>query len=181
VWVSGPSVAQGYWDRPEETAQTFRASLAETGEGPFLRTGDLGFLHDGSLFITGRLKDVIIIRGRNHYPEDIEQTVRASHPALQTGMGAVFSVEVEGEERLVVVQEIQPGCRRPLDHEAVIGDVREAVVRHHELEVYAVLLVKSSSIPRTSSGKIQRHACREGFLTRSLDPARHEEGPRDNP
>jgi acyl-CoA synthetase (AMP-forming)/AMP-acid ligase II len=171
VWVSGPSVAQGYWARPEETVQTFRAYLGESGEGPFLRTGDLGFLHDGSLFITGRLKDVIIIRGRNHYPEDIELTVQASHPALQSGAGAVFSVEAEGEERLVVVQELQAGGRRHLDHNEVVGDIREAVARHHELEVFAALLLRSGSIPRTSSGKIQRHACRDGYLARSLDVA----------
>ena len=103
IWVSGASVTQGYWNRPEETEHTFGAYLVDTGEGPFLRTGDLGFIDAGELFITGRLKDLIIIRGRNHYPQDIEQTVGQSHPVLAGGMGAAFSVEVEGEERLVVV------------------------------------------------------------------------------
>jgi len=104
IWIVSPSVAQGYWQRPEETERTFRAYLADTGEGPFLRTGDLGFFQDGELFVTGRLKDLIIIRGRNHYPQDIELTVEQSHPALKPGAGIAFSIDVAGEERLVVVQ-----------------------------------------------------------------------------
>ncbi len=103
VWVAGPSVAQGYWQKPAATAQTFEAYLADSGEGPFLRTGDLGCLRDGDLLITGRLKDMMVIRGGNYYPQDIEETVEQSHAALRPGCGAAFSVEVEGEERLVVV------------------------------------------------------------------------------
>src|SRR6185369_13917361 len=100
IWVSGPSVARGYWGRPSETEQTFGAHLAN-GEGPFLRTGDLGFFHDGQLFVTGRLKDLIVIRGRNLYPQDIELTVEQSHADLRSGAGAAFSVEAGDEERLV--------------------------------------------------------------------------------
>ena len=176
IWVSGPSVAQGYWNRPEETAYTFQAYLADIGEsvagrspGPFLRTGDLGFLQDGELFVTGRLKDVVIIRGRNHYPQDIELTVEKSHPALRLGCGAAFSVEVEGEERLVVAQEVERSYLRRLVVDEVVGAIRKAVSQQHELQVYAVLLLKTGSIPKTSSGKIQRHAARAGFLDKSLD------------
>ena len=165
IWVSGASVTQGYWNRPEETEHTFRAYLADTGEGPFLRTGDLGFLDAGELFITGRLKDLIIIRGRNHYPQDIEQTVGQSHPVVEGGMGAAFSVEVEGEERLVVVQELN---QRAVDSAEVLESIIEAVGREHDVQVYAVVLVKKRSLPKTSSGKIQRRACRNEFLNASL-------------
>jgi acyl-CoA synthetase (AMP-forming)/AMP-acid ligase II len=192
IWVAGPSVAQGYWNRPEETAQTFQAYLEDTGEGPFLRTGDLGYVHHGELFVTGRLKDVIIIRGNNHYPQDIELTVERSHPSLRPGCGAAFSVEVAGEERLVVVQEVErrvqpprqrqperrhmapepgfdPESPQPLDVDAIIGGIRQAVAEQHGVQAYAVLLLRAGSIPKTSSGKIQRYACRTGFLTGSLD------------
>jgi acyl carrier protein len=168
IWASSSSIAQGYWQRPEETQKTFRAYLADTGEGPFLRTGDLGFLQDGELFVTGRLKDLIIIRGRNHYPQDIELTVEQSHPALRPGGGIAFSVDVLGEERLVIVHEVERQFRN-LDIEDVAGAIRQAVAGQHELQVYAVTLVKVGSIPKTSSGKPQRNACREKFLARTLD------------
>ena len=106
VWLSGPSVALGYWNRREATAETFQAFLADTGEGPFLRTGDLGFLKDDELFITGRLKDLIIVGGRNHYPEDIEWTVEQSHPALRSTSCAAFSIDDRGQERLVIAAEV---------------------------------------------------------------------------
>ncbi|MBV9389919.1 MAG: fatty acyl-AMP ligase [Chroococcidiopsidaceae cyanobacterium CP_BM_ER_R8_30] len=169
IWVHGPSVAQGYWHRPEETEQIFNAYMADTKEGPFLRTGDLGFLQDGELFVTGRLKDVIIVWGRNHYPQDIELTAEKSHPALRPGCGAAFTVEVNGQQRLVIVQEVERSYLRKLNVNEVVGDIRYAVAQQHDLEVYSVLLLKTGSIPKTSSGKIQRHACRVGFLTRSLD------------
>jgi natural product biosynthesis luciferase-like monooxygenase protein len=168
IWVWGNSVAQGYWNRPEETETTFRAYLADTGEGPFLRTGDLGFLQDGELFVTGRLKDLIIIRGRNHYPQDIELTVEQSHPVLQQGCTAAFSVEVNGQERLVVASEVERTSRRNLDLDEVVGAIRKAVSQQHDLEVYGVLLLKTGTIPKTSSGKIQRHACKAAFLAESL-------------
>ena len=185
IWVSDPSVAQGYWNRPEETERTFCAHLADTGvsvseavatsgasaernSGPFLRTGDLGFLKDGELFVTGRIKDLIIIRGTNHYPQDIEWTVEQSHPALRPGYGAAFSVDVDDEERLVIVQEVERHYRN-LDVDEVVESIRQAVAKYHELEVHAVLLLKTGSILKTSSGKIQRGGCRAGFLDGSLD------------
>ncbi|MEA5565925.1 AMP-binding protein [Anabaena sp. UHCC 0399] len=169
IWTSGRSVTQGYWQRPEQTEETFKAQLRDTQEQPFLRTGDLGFLKDGELFITGRLKDVIIIRGRNHYPQDIELTIQQSHPALRPDSGAAFAVEVEGEERLVVVQEVHRNYLRQLNVDEVVGAICEAVSEQHELQVYAVLLLKTASILKTSSGKIQRHGCKNGFLTGNLN------------
>ena len=168
VWVSGPSIAQGYWQKPAETERTFRAYLANSEEGPFMRTGDLGFLQDGELFVTGRLKDLIIIRGRNHYPQDIELTVEQSHPALRPGCGVAFSVDVSGEERLVIVYEVERQYRN-LNVDEVVEAIRQAVAEHHELQVYAVVLIKMSSIPKTSSGKLQRRASREAFLARNLE------------
>jgi natural product biosynthesis luciferase-like monooxygenase protein len=168
IWVSGASVAQGYWQRPAETQSTFQAYLADTGEGPFLRTGDLGFLLNGELFVTGRLKDLIIIRGCNYYPQDIELTVEKSHPALRRGAGAAFSVTVDGEEKLVIAQEVERTYLRKLDIDGVVGAIRQAVWKQHQLQVYGVLLLKTAGIPKTSSGKIQRSACRQGFLEESL-------------
>jgi amino acid adenylation domain-containing protein len=167
IWISSASVAQGYWNRPEETEQTFRARRADTGAGPFLRTGDLGFLKDGELFVAGRSKDLIIIRGRNHYPQDIELTVEQSHPALRPGCGAAFSVDVAGEERLVVVQEIY--TPRVGDMDEVTGAVRQAVADAHNVQVHTVALIQPRSIPKTSSGKIQRTACKAAFLGNSLE------------
>jgi natural product biosynthesis luciferase-like monooxygenase protein len=170
VWVAGGSVAQGYWDRPAETAGAFNAFTADTAEGPFLRTGDLGLLQDGELFITGRLKDLIIIRGLNHYPQDIELTVERSHPSLRPGCGAAFSIQVDGHldgaERLVVVQEID---RHQSDFDAIIDRIRRNVAEEHELQVCAAVLIKPGSLPKTSSGKIQRHACRAAFLKGTLE------------
>lgn len=167
IWVSGPSVARGYWRRPEQTAQTFNAYVLNTGAGPFLRTGDLGFMQEGELFVTGRLKDLIIIRGRNHYPQDIELTVERAHAALRPGCGAAFAVESGGEERLVVVQEAD--ARNSCEPSEVFEAVRRAVGAEHELEVFAVVLLKQGRIFKTSSGKIQRHACRNAFIEGSLE------------
>ncbi|WP_071187608.1 AMP-binding protein [Trichormus sp. NMC-1] len=169
IWVSGPSIAQGYWGRLEETQRTFGAYLTDNGEGPFLRTGDLGFLKDDELFITGRIKDLIVIRGSNHYPQDIELTAEQSHPSLRSGYSAVFSIDENEQERLVVVCEIERTHLRKLDADEVIRAIRKAVSKEHELEVYAVLLLKTGSIPKTSSGKIQRQACRTQFLNNQLD------------
>jgi acyl-CoA synthetase (AMP-forming)/AMP-acid ligase II len=179
VWVSGSSIAQGYWNRVEQTAQAFRAAPATidgetTGaaiaDAPtFLRTGDLGFLHNGELFITGRLKDMIIIRGQNHYPHDIERTVETSHEALRAGCGAAFAIDFKGAERLVVVQEVERSYLRKLDEHTVASSIQQAVSSHHGLDIFATVLVKTGSIPKTSSGKIRRHACRMEFLTGSLD------------
>ncbi|MFO0843084.1 MAG: fatty acyl-AMP ligase [Gemmataceae bacterium] len=167
VWIAGPSVGAGYWGRPDETAQTFRASLADTGEGPFLRTGDLGFVSDGELFLTGRIKDVIILRGRNHHPQDIEETVQAVHPKLRRGCGAAFEVVRDGRPQLVAVQEVERRCR-DLDVERLVGDARQAVAERHEVQLHDLQLLEYGSIPKTSSGKVRRHACRQGYEAGSL-------------
>ena len=166
VWVSGPSVALGYWRRREATQDTFEAYLKDSGEGPFLRTGDLGFMQDGELFVTGRIKDLIILHGVNLYPQDIERTVQQSHSRLQPDAGAVFTVEVDGREQLIVVQELQRRTKGDLG--PVFDAIRRAVSAEHEMAVDAIVLVKASSVPKTSSNKIQRHACREAYLNGSL-------------
>lgn len=167
IWVSNPSVAQGYWQRPEETEEIFHARVRGTNEGPFLRTGDLGFFQDGELFVAGRLKDLIIIRGLNHYPHDIELTVEKSHEAIRPGCGAAFTVEVNDQAKLVIVYEVDRRQKGELDE--IFEAIRRDVSREHELIVDAALLVKSGSIPKTSSGKIQRHACRNAFLADTLE------------
>ncbi len=189
IWIASPSVARGYWHKPEETEQTFQAYLADTGEGPFLRTGDLGFLIDDVMFITGRLKDLIIVRGRNHYPHDIELTVEQCHPAIRPGCCAAFSVDTAGKEQLVILAEIDPHYqpvqqtgeageamqsgantrRKTLDGKALIKDISWQVWEEHDLQAYKVLLVKAGSIPKTSSGKTQRRACRAEFLAGRLE------------
>jgi acyl-CoA synthetase (AMP-forming)/AMP-acid ligase II len=169
IWISGSNVAQGYWRREDATLATFRAHLADRGEGPFLRTGDLGFFHDGSLFVSGRIKDLIIIRGRNHFPQDIELTVESSHPVLRPGCGAAFSVDVDGDERLVVVQEVSRHFK-DTNLVDVVDGIRTAVSENHELSAHAIVLIKPGRIPKTSSGKIQRQACRQLYLADGLDP-----------
>ncbi|MDO9264154.1 MAG: beta-ketoacyl synthase N-terminal-like domain-containing protein, partial [Desulfosalsimonadaceae bacterium] len=169
IWVSGPNVTQGYWNRPSETAQTFHAHLSGTGDGPFLRTGDLGFIDNKALYITGRIKDMIIIRGRNFYPQDIETTAEKSHPGLRQGCGAAFSAELEGEERLVVVYEARRAEIGPEEARQMIHAIRRAILDAESLNVFAFWLLKPKSIPKTSSGKLRRHACKEGFLSDSLE------------
>lgn len=164
IWLSGPIIAKGYWNRDEETAETFGGHLAGSGEGPFLRTGDLGFLRDGECYVTGRLKDVIIIRGINHYPQDIELTVQQSHPALRPDCGAAFSIDVGGEERLVVLQEVRRTFLKNVDGDKVSAAIRRAVLDGHELQVHAIALLRTASILKTSSGKIQRRSCRAHYL-----------------
>ncbi|MBD2512834.1 fatty acyl-AMP ligase [Nostoc muscorum FACHB-395] len=167
IWVAGSSITQGYWNRLELTEQVFRANLADS-KRQFFRTGDLGFLHNGELFITGRLKDLIIIHGRNHYPQDIEMTVADSHEALISGAGAAFTIDSKGEERLAIVQEIDRHYRN-LDNDAVTEVIRTAIAQQHELQVHAIALIKMGSICKTSSGKIQRHACRNAFINGTLE------------
>ncbi|MGB5633023.1 MAG: SDR family NAD(P)-dependent oxidoreductase, partial [Waterburya sp.] len=169
IWVTSDSVAQGYWNRPELTKSFFNAVLADTQETGWLRTGDLGFLHGGELFVTGRLKDLIIIRGRNYYPQDIEITVDNAHEAIRAGNVAAVAVEVEGEERLLVTSEIKRTSLRKLNVNEVTKAIRSAIAQNHELQVHAIVLLKTGSIPKTSSGKIQRHACKAGYLDRSLN------------
>jgi acyl-CoA synthetase (AMP-forming)/AMP-acid ligase II/acyl carrier protein len=179
VWIASPAVARGYWNRPEESAAALDARLPSTGEGPFLRSGDLGFMHDGELYITGRMKDLIIVRGVNHYPQDIERTVEQSHGALRRGGCAAFSVPGDDTERVVVVAEVGRGHETLLTSppsgkpaagggtpsgEEVFESLRRAVAQEQELAVHAVVLLRAGELPKTSSGKLQRHQCRAAFL-----------------
>jgi amino acid adenylation domain-containing protein len=167
ICVAGPNVARGYWRRDEETAHTFHARVSgAANEQTYLRTGDLGYFTNGELVVKGRRKDLIIIRGVNHYPQDIELTVERSHPALQPNSGAAFSVNLGGEEQLIVVQELH--SRRPSELDSISAAICRVVAQQHELQVHAVRLIKPGSIPRTSSGKIQRYLCREQFLNETL-------------
>lgn len=198
IWVKGDSVAQGYWNKAEQNIQTFQAFTSDTNMGPFLRTGDLGFTKNGELFITGRLKDLIIVGGQNHYPQDIEWTVENSHPSIRPGFCAAIAIEHNGEEKLIVMAEIErrferdsqksetlkeilllreeaadpigdPKSPQPFSGHDVISKIQKLISENHDLPVYAILLLKAGSILKTSSGKIQRHACLEGFLNNKLE------------
>src|SRR5208282_1690971 len=167
IWVSGPSMAQGYWKRPEVTEEMFHAHLKDTGDGPFLRTGDLGFMLDGELYVTGRLKDLIILRGVNYYPQDIELTVQRCHPRLRADCGAAFALEKDGREQLVLVFEVERHKQGQFGE--VFQAMRRAVAGEHDLNVDAIVLIRAGTVPKTSSGKIQRHACRQNYIDGTLD------------
>ncbi len=168
IWFSSSSVGTGYWKLPEKTQETFQVYLQDSKEEQFLRTGDLGFIHDGELYITGRLNDVMVFWGLNHYPQNIEQTVEKCHPALKANNSAAFSVTVEGQNRLVIAQEIERSYRKCLVPEEVIEAIRWAVFQQHFIDVYAIALIKPGSLPKTSSGKVKRSGCKEEFLAQNL-------------
>jgi acyl-CoA synthetase (AMP-forming)/AMP-acid ligase II/acyl carrier protein len=176
IWVSSPSVAAGYWEKVEESKASFEKRL-RSGENSrtYLRTGDLGFLHRGNLYVTGRLKDLIIIRGINYYPQDIEATAAQSHESLRSAPGAAFSVESDtGHECLVLVHEVGRHWRNE-NIQQIISSIRTAVAREHELPVQFVVLLSPGQLPKTSSGKIQRSLCRKLFLSNGFAPiALHE-------
>jgi len=166
IWVRSRSLGRGYWRRPAETEETFRAHIEPTEEGPFLRTGDLGFLDGEELYVTGRLKDAIVVRGRNLYPQDIEQVVHACHPAVRPGSGAAVPIDAGGEEGVAIVQEVYEDR---LDHwEPVMESIRREVADAFGVQVHAVLLLRPGGIPKTSSGKIQRHACERAVRSGGL-------------
>ncbi|BAZ43828.1 putative acyl-CoA synthase [Chondrocystis sp. NIES-4102] len=184
IWVSGASIAQGYWRQPQITENTFNVYLQDTNDGPFLRTGDLGFIEEGELFFTGRLKDMIIIKGRNHYPQDIEKTVEDTNPWIRPSCVASFSITLDGEEKLVIVAEVERRywSSNRLNSKSNGNDTSEIInvkdltqlikrdiSKNHDLHVHTTLLLKPGSLPKTSSGKIQRHACRAEFLANNLE------------
>ncbi len=156
IWTAGPSVAAGYFNKPHDSQSAFESRLAD-GDGPFLRTGDLGLMRDGELFCTGRLKDLIIVRGVNHYPHDIEQTARNSHNLLAGGDGAAFSADIDGAQRIVLVHEVERNGHD--DFSEVIDAITRAVAERHDLALDGVVLVRGRTVPRTTSGKVQRRAC----------------------
>jgi acyl-CoA synthetase (AMP-forming)/AMP-acid ligase II len=169
IWVEGPCVGVGYWNRAEETEATFAARVEDGGGGPFLRTGDLGFVAEGHLFITGRLKDIVIVHGMNHYPHDIERSAERAHPGLRPGCGAAFAVPGADGARLVgVLAGRDPGAGAE-ELAAIDTAVRAAVSRDHGLPVEDVVLVAPRTIPKTSSGKVQRRRCREDYERGALE------------
>jgi acyl-CoA synthetase (AMP-forming)/AMP-acid ligase II len=170
IWVAGPNVAQGYWCNSSATESVFGGQVAGGGTERWLRTGDLGFLDEGGeLFITGRIKDLIIIRGMNHYPEDIEETVQDCHPALRRHGGAAFGVpDRNDEEQLVVVQEVERTYRQRIAESEMVHSVREAIARDHDIAAREIVLIRPGTLPKTTSGKIQRHRTRQMFLTGTL-------------
>lgn len=166
IWIRGPNVTPGYWGRAKLNAETFDQSL--DGSKGWRRTGDLGFRREGQLYITGRLKDLIIIRGQNHHPEDIEQSVFSSHSALAQGRAGVFPIEVDGEEQVGIVCELTREGMRDLDTDEVIRAIRGAVSRNHNVRAAVIALLRPSSLPRTPSGKVRRFACRQGVVSGDL-------------
>ena len=163
IWVAGASVALGYWKREQETGKTFGMTLPNDRENLFLRTGDLGFLDGDELFVTGRLKDLLIVRGINYYPQDIEKVVKNCHSSVSLNSGAAFTVNINGVEQLVVMQEVNRTALNDLDKNEVVGSIRQAISEHYDLQVCDIVLLKPGKIPRTSSGKIQRSVCRMSF------------------
>ncbi len=176
IWTSGPHVTHGYWGREETNAETFQARIQGSEEGPFLRTGDLGFLVDGELYVTGRIKDLIIIDGRNHYPQDIELTAERQHEALRPGCSVAFSVDHPEGERLVVLVEVnarysaaaQDDGAHTLDPLQLQKQIRQAVSAAHSVEVHEVVLLQQGEVLKTSSGKVQRRACKAKYQEGSL-------------
>ncbi len=165
IWVAGPSLARGYWRRPEVNRETFEARLAGA-DLDFLRTGDLGTLVDGELFVTGRLKDLIILRGRNFYPQDLERVAEQAHPDLRAGCTAAFSLAVEGEERLVVVQEAERHLSAPAAE--IVEAIRSAITEETQAPVWEVVLARPGAVPKTSSGKVRRSTCRQLYQEGAL-------------
>jgi acyl-CoA synthetase (AMP-forming)/AMP-acid ligase II/alkylation response protein AidB-like acyl-CoA dehydrogenase/acyl carrier protein len=181
IWIAGESVAQGYWQKPEVTAETF-AAVVDTNSidtntnsidtnnvsnnvtpKSYLRSGDLGLISQGELYITGRIKDLIVIRGQNYHPQDIEQTIEQSHPALAIHAGVAFGATIEGQEQLVVMQEIQRTQLRSANFPEIEQAIRTSISTQHQLQVAEIILLKPSNIPKTSSGKIQRHLCKAAY------------------
>jgi acyl transferase domain-containing protein/acyl-CoA synthetase (AMP-forming)/AMP-acid ligase II/alkylation response protein AidB-like acyl-CoA dehydrogenase/NADPH:quinone reductase-like Zn-dependent oxidoreductase/acyl carrier protein/ubiquinone/menaquinone biosynthesis C-methylase UbiE len=162
IWVAGESVSNGYFNNTEANELSFNAQL-ENAAGSFFKTGDLGFLDRDELFVTGRIKDLIIIRGQNYYPQDIERTVEQSHAALAQGCGAAFGISHADGEALAIVQEVEREGWRSVNVAEITTAIRSAVSQHHQLQVNAIVLLKPGSIPKTSSGKVKRYACRDAF------------------
>jgi acyl-CoA synthetase (AMP-forming)/AMP-acid ligase II len=167
IWVSSKSIAQGYWNNPDLSSAIFGARIRGVTRD-FLRTGDLGYIKDGELFVTGRLKDLIIIRGRNHYPQDIERTIEKANVALRSSGGAAFAISDGVEERLIIVQEVERRYVRRIRFEDAIRDIQQAIVRHHEVVAHDVVLVWPGEVPKTSSGKVRRGDCKSDYLQGKL-------------
>jgi acyl-CoA synthetase (AMP-forming)/AMP-acid ligase II len=189
IWVASPSVAQGYWRREQQTAETFGARL-QNGDGPFLRTGDLGFMRDGELTVTGRLKDVLIVRGLKHYPQDLELTAERQHSTLRPGCGAAFALDGENGDSVVIAIEVDPRGlssdfgERTQQLRDITSMIRRAIAEEHGIVLGGVSLLSIGTMPKTSSGKLRRHACKLAFAEGALDEVarwpHHPEGATSN-
>ena len=166
VWISGPNIAQGYWRNSQATGETFNAFIDNANRGPYMRTGDLGFIQDGELYIASRLKDLIIIDGLNHYPQDIEATVEKSHPGIREGFAVAFSIEYQGDERLVIVAEFRQRYKESVEEARVA--IRKAVAQDHDLPVHDIVFIQMRTLSKTASGKHQRHLCKSEYLSDQL-------------
>lgn len=171
IWVRGNNVSVGYWGKNELSHQTFQATITDQqSQKTWLRTGDLGFIHQGELYISGRQKDLIIIRGKNYFPQDLEQSFSTSYSDFKTDAAAAFAITVDGEEKLVVMQEIKRTRIKKIDGEAAMEAIRQTISQQHELQAYAILLVKQGAIPKTTSGKVRRFMCRSMYQQKTTNP-----------
>lgn len=173
IWLLSRSVASGYHNRPDETTERFGAHTVD-GAGPYLRTGDLGLLHDGELYVTGRRKDLLIVNGRNLYPQDIEEFVQTVHPAVAGARGVVISVDVNDAERLVVIQTVKEGLLGSTSYDELASTVKRAVARGFEVPAPGVVFVDRAGIHLTTSGKVQRASMRSAFLKSELTDVVHD-------
>lgn len=169
IWINGSSVAKGYWDNEELTNETFFAHLSPEDGCQYLRSGDLGFIEGSDLFFTGRLKELIIVRGQNYYPYDFERIIQDSVDGVRRNAGAAFSIYLENIEKIIVIQEIERTYIRKINTDAVVNKIRKIIWNEMQLQVYDVLLVKPNVLPRTSSGKIQRNLAKKFYLEGNID------------
>jgi len=179
IWAKGPSITQGYWNKEEESKETYQAYPEGYNEGPWMRTGDLGFIHEGQLYVSGRLKDLIIIRGANFSPNDIEYTVENCHKALRKNAGAAFSMDVDDQEKLIIIQELERSHMRDFNEDEIFESIRNAVFADHGIQPDIILLTKMGSIKKTSSGKTQRFAMRSVWKNNELDVLASWERPKE--
>lgn len=169
IWVKGPSVAQGYWNNPDKTKEDFQAYLNDNeNDGPYLRTGDLGFIYDGNLYVTGRVKDLIIINGKNIYPDDVENIAQTTHPSLRVSSSAAFSVDIDDQEQLVLLQEVERTELKKIDLNAVFKEISMNILKALDLRVHTIVLIMPHRLPKTTSGKIQRLKAKKMFLSHEL-------------
>jgi 8-amino-7-oxononanoate synthase len=175
IWIAGSSVGQGYWHKHDETQHAFNVHMSDTGEGPFLRTGDLGFVFEGQLYVTGRLDDMIIVSGLNHHPQDLEAAARKSHPLLEAGIGAAFAISDHEDQRLTLVQEVTRNGET--DFAPILKAIHTTILNEHGLSLHTVVLIRCGTIPKTSSGKVQRRACRTMFEAGELNVVAQYQSP----
>ncbi|MCC4322516.1 fatty acyl-AMP ligase [Streptomyces malaysiensis] len=169
IWATGPCVAAGYAGRERESEETFRARIADDADtAAFLRTGDIGFVRDGELYVTGRLKDLLVVKGRNHYPQDLEYSAERSHPALRPASAAAFAVDRGDREALVVVIEADGRALRAAGHDVLVSAVRERVRSDHRLEAEDIVVIRRGTLPKTTSGKVRRGTCRQQYVDGTL-------------